>query len=222
MHQLIELYKQGETLHHAYLFVGHKAEEIVQKLKHFLEEKVGVKTSGNPDVLHNKYETFTIDDARSIAASESLKSVGGGRKIFIIETDSMTEEAQNSLLKIFEEPSLGTHFFVVTPQDIILPTLRSRMQVIFHDTNEEKRKSILKLSLAERVQLVRELVEGISDEEKTKQDAIIFLNNVEKELYDLGVEKNAKSLEICDLTRKALYDRGAPVKMILENLMLQI
>lgn len=221
MHQLVELY-HSKQLHHAYFVVSHKVDEAVSKLKHFLEETVGIKTSGNPDLWHGKFQTLTVDDARNIIESESRKNISGNKKIFIIETDMMTEEAQNALLKAFEEPTPGTHFFVVSPQDVLLPTLRSRMQVIFHDTEGKKSDSILKLSIADRLALVKEITEGISDEEKTKQDAISLLNQIETELYKGGVEKNAKGLEVCELTRKSLYDRGAPVKMILENLVLSV
>jgi hypothetical protein len=36
------------------------------------------------------------------------------------------------------------------------------------------------------------------------------------------VEKSADDLALCQKTREALYDRGAPVKMILENLMISL
>src|SRR3989344_1690986 len=141
MQALIDLYKNSDQLHHAYFFVAHKVEEEVEKLKHFLEEHVGVKTVGNPDVTHHQFKTLTIDDARALATSSERKSFGldmsrvpldieQSRKIFIIEVDFITEEAQNSLLKVFEEPTAGTHFFIISPQDILLSTLRSRMQVI--------------------------------------------------------------------------------------------
>ena len=70
--------------------------------------------------------------------------------------------------------------------------------------------------------MVKEIVDGIADEQKTKQDAIDFLNQIESELHTTGVLKSAKSLEICESARASLYDRGAPVKMILENLVLSI
>src|SRR5690348_4398318 len=123
MQQLIDFYKNSENLHHAYLFVTHEVEETVTKLKNFIEEHLGLKTSGNPDVTHHQFKTLTIDEARAIAESENRKNISGGRKIFIIETDFITEEAQNALLKVFEEPTLGTHFFLVSPQDTLLPTL---------------------------------------------------------------------------------------------------
>ncbi len=222
MHSFMELYRERETLHHAYLLVTHKIEEEASKLKHFLEEIVGIKTTGNPDYSHSKFETMTIADARTITESEMRKGIAGGKKIFVIETDFITEEAQNALLKVFEEPRDGTHFFIFSPQDTLLPTLKSRMMVFHGDKGELEVGSFLKLSMTERMDKVKEIVEEINDEEKTKQDAISFINNIESELHGSGVENKAKSLEACQFARKALLDRGAPIKMILENLVLSI
>lgn len=217
------MYKNSDSLHHAYYFVEHKLEEGVDKLKHFFENTLAIKTTGNPDFSHRKFENFTIDDARSLTLGEGMKDFSGGKKIFIIETDFITEEAQNALLKVFEEPTPGTHFFIISPQEVLLPTLRSRMQVYVGEESKNKTKEkILDLNLKERLDLVKEITEGIKDEEKTKQDAISFLNQVEKELYAEGVEKNAEKLMVCERTRESLYDRGAPVKIILENLVLSV
>lgn len=230
MHSFLEMYKHSDSLHHAYYFVEHKLEEGVDKLKHFIENTIGIKTTGNPDFSHRKYENFTIDDARQIIDSSSRKSLTPNldigcpsRKMYIIETDFITEEAQNALLKVFEEPTEGTHFFIISPQDVILPTLRSRMQVFIGEMNSISiSKTIFEMDLKERFEVVKEITEAIKDEEKTKQDAISFLNGVERELYEDGVEKNFEKLKVCESTREALYDRGAPVKIILENLVLSI
>ncbi len=222
MQQIIDLYKNSENLHHAYFFVTHKAQEMVSDLKSFLEEHLGLKTSGNPDVQHLEFKTLTIEHARDLAFAQERKDFAGSRKVFIIQADFITEEAQNSLLKVFEEPTPGTHFFIISPQDILLPTLRSRMQIIVEQTQLEKSQSILNLKIGERLIRVKEITDAISDEEKTKQDAIGLLNQVERELYEKGANKNVKALEVCQLARVSLYDRGAPVKMILENVMLSV
>jgi len=222
MHALMDLYKNSENLHHAYFIVEHKVEEALKKLRHFLENTLGVQTSGNPDYFHGKYETMNIADARVITESEMRKSVAGGKKIFVIETDFITEEAQNALLKVFEEPREGTHFFIFSPQDTLLPTLKSRMMVLKGENGVGLDSQFLKLPMDKRMEKVKEIVEGISDEEKTKQDALSFVNGIEHELHLNGVENKAGSLESCEFARKALLDRGAPVKMILENLVLSI
>jgi len=222
MQRLIDSYKKSGNLHHAYFLVG-DGEEIFLKLKDFLEVEVGVKTFGNPDFWHGKYNTLNVENALLIAESQERKDFSGQRKVFIIQTDFITEEAQNSLLKVFEEPTTGTHFFIISPQDILLPTLRSRMVVIQIESYKViKLSNNLDLKLNDRLTKVKEITDMIKDEDKTKQDAITFLNQVEGELYKSGVEKNSKSLEICEQTRASLYDRGAPIKMILENLILNI
>ncbi len=216
----------SEQLHHAYLFVTHEVDELVTELKNFLEKELGIKTAGNPDVSHQQFKTLSIEQARNLVEAQARKTVSSPekeqRKIFIIETDFITEEAQNALLKAFEEPTAGTHFFIISPQDTLLPTLRSRMHVVVHNSADKKSASILNLNLADRMAKVKEITDAISDEEKTKQDAIALLNQIETELYKKGTEKSAPSLKICEDARQALYDRGAPVKMILENVMLSV
>ncbi|MFZ2621245.1 MAG: hypothetical protein WAX85_00830 [Minisyncoccia bacterium] len=236
MQQIIEFYKHSESLHHAYLFIVYEIDESISKLKHFFEEIVGIKTSGNPDFWHGKFKTLSIDEARAIIESSARKNFSGAKdakKIFIIETDFITEEAQSALLKAFEEPTPGTHFFIVSPQDTLLPTLRSRMQVVNdfppeHSGDNETFKVsattglILSMRLKERLAKVKEITDAISDEESTKQDAIAFLNQIEKELYEKGVDKSSGALKVCEEARASLYDRGAPMKIILENVMLSI
>ena len=240
MQELIDSYKKGGHLHHAYFLVGNR-EVVGTKLKDFLEKNVGIKTSGNPDFWHGQYKTFTIENARQITDAQEraafAKGFGEPRKIFIIQAEIITEEAQNALLKVFEEPTFGTHFFVISPQDILLPTLRSRMQVIPLEDRLQGEMSktvfdILGMKMKERLAKVKEITDAIKDGDqslqsydearKTKQDAIYLLNQIETELHSKGLEKSAKALEICELARESLYDRGAPVKMILENVMLSI
>lgn len=223
MHSFLEIYKNSDSLHHAYYFVEHKTEEAIHKLKSFLEKTLGIETKGNPDFSHTKHETFSIEDARYLAESESRKNIDGKKKVFIIETNFITEEAQNALLKVFEEPTEHTHFFIVSPQDIILPTLRSRLMV-FEGQNSDAsdENNILKMSLKDRLDYVKNLTEEIKDEEGTKQDAIAMVNQIEKKLYEEGVEKNIDKIKACETARRSLYNRGAPVKMILENLILNL
>lgn len=210
-----------ENLHHANLLVGDNFH--LDLLKESISNIFSLEVSGNPDFHVLEYDTLTIDLARDLAEISQRKDFGGNRKIFILQINIITEEAQNALLKIFEEPTEGTYFFILMPQDILLPTFRSRLEVIKLESPEEnKLTSILKKSFSDRLALVKEITDGISDEEKTKQDAVSLLNQVESELYKDGHEKNLSKLKVCELTRASLYDRGAPVKMILENLMLSI
>ncbi len=172
MQNLVDSYKKSKNLHHAYFLIG-EVEAVFKELILFLESSVGIQTVGNPDFWIGKFDNLTIEDARIIRESSERKDFSGNRKIFIIQTDFISQEAQNSLLKVFEEPTSGTHFFIISPQDVILPTLRSRMQLIeFKSSKVKKSESILSLNLKDRLSKVKEITDGISDEENTKQDAI--------------------------------------------------
>lgn len=223
MDSFLKLNKNTENLHHAYFFITQNPEVGIEALKEFLVKKLGMNFVSNPDFYHKKFENFGMEDARFIGSNENRKSLLGKGKVFIIEANFINHEAQNALLKIFEEPSSGTYFFIFSPQDVLLPTLKSRIQVyVLEDEIKGRTRNILDMTIAERLELVKEITDGIKDEEMTKQDAIRLLNTIEKKIYEMGVQKYETELGVCIKTREALYDRGAPIKMVLENLVLSI
>jgi hypothetical protein len=92
-------------------------------------------TSSRPDaeayvpVRPNEKGTTTIDDIRGLARRLKLHSAGEGISIVAVITDagSMTQEAQNALLKLLEEPPLGVLFILLSHDaSRILPTISSR------------------------------------------------------------------------------------------------
>ncbi|MBU6414816.1 hypothetical protein KGQ34_01040 [Patescibacteria group bacterium] len=73
-----------------------------------------------------------IETAREIKRRASVTSYNGGYKFFLIDdAESLNVEAQNTLLKILEEPSERTVFiFLVGHVSNLLPTIVSRSAVI--------------------------------------------------------------------------------------------
>jgi DNA polymerase-3 subunit delta' len=74
----------------------------------------------------------TSDDATHDAVAYKTP-VSGREKVFIIDEAELLDEAgQNALLKTLEEPPAGTTIILVTCRDdLLLPTVRSRCQVVF-------------------------------------------------------------------------------------------
>ena len=72
--------------------------------------------------------TIPVDDIREVIRICSQYSFqGGNRAVIIRDAEHMTEQAQNCLLKILEEPPQNTYFFLTTAHpDKILTTVRSR------------------------------------------------------------------------------------------------
>lgn len=75
---------------------------------------------------------ITIDQTRRLKRNLSLKTVGKSTGIVIINpADSMTQEAQNSLLKVLEEPAAALRIILVTKNsNSLLETIRSRSQMV--------------------------------------------------------------------------------------------
>ena len=118
MDSFLEQNKNNISLHHAYFFIEQNITESQEKLKKFLKNKLNIKFELNPDVYIRKFETLTMSDAEFVRNNENRKVVSGNKKIFILETDFITEEAQNALLKVFEEPTPDTYFFIFSPQEL--------------------------------------------------------------------------------------------------------
>ncbi len=213
--------------HQAYFL--HSIENAFQKLADFLNKEHHIIHKGNPDFYYEKFEVLSIDDSRNIKELHSSKSfTEGGKRIFVIEANGITHEAQNSLLKIFEEPHEHAHFFLIMPSpEVLLPTLRSRLFILQSDREEnvigiKEAEQFLKLSKKEKIEFVDEIAERISDEKATKNDAQKFLGALEMVLYKNGVEKNAKALKAVLTAKDYMNDRSASVKQLLEFVALEL
>lgn len=240
---LTDTFKKTGSIHHAYAFEGEKA-SVAPELFKFLEKDFEVEIKNNPDFSYQEFETFTIDDGRALQERHGRRALAG-KKIFIISTRFVTIEAQNSLLKIFEEPSEGTHFFLIMPNtQVLIPTLRSRLVVVDRaalagDLIGEGRdvvgvknfeakglvKKFLAASVAERLVLVKNIVE-----EKDKGKAIDFVTALEETLAmqlksreksnKNELTENAGALAEILNVKKYLHDRAPSVKLLLEHLCL--
>ena len=180
----------------------------------------------NPDIFVHSVETVFVDDAHMLVGRQLRKSVAGGKKIFIIEFSHMTHEAQNALLKVFEEPTADTHFFLLTEHGhALLPTLRSRLSTF--ETEEgalmipyiQEAKNFLTQSVGERMKEITPFVE-----DKNKDGALALLNALEVVLQKtfakdpLSIQEFLKDLEHY---RAYLHDRSPSLKLILEYVALR-
>ena len=90
-----------------------------------------VLAGSHPDVMlcvDEKHKQFGVDSARSICADAFVRPNEGRRKIYIFPQE-MNLAAQNTLLKVIEEPPAYAAFlFLTTNSDRLLPTVRSRCQ----------------------------------------------------------------------------------------------
>jgi DNA polymerase III delta' subunit len=79
-------------------------------------------------------QSVKIEQIRALQSSLSLSPYGAASARFAVidEAESLTIEAQNALLKLIEEPPAQTTMVLVaTDPEALLPTVRSRAQVIY-------------------------------------------------------------------------------------------
>lgn len=211
-----------EFLHHATLFLGER-EDLLKKSIFFIETRTGKKVLGNPDVSIERYETMGIDDARVLKERASTKPLGKER-FFIISFGFMTVEAQNALLKLFEEPGENVYFFLITQSAAgLLPTLRSRLMLSGESRRKDMKEivSFLASSVDGRLKAM-ERFKG-ADNESKKSEFLDFIDAIEQALGERLPDKKAGEAlrEVLALKRYA-YDRAPSIKMLAEYLALKL
>ncbi len=102
-----------------------------------------------PDVIEIAAEknVIKIDQIRFLRQMAGLRPMAGRHRVFIIdEAEKMGEEAENSLLKVLEEPPPYAHIILLTSNPFsLLPTIRSRCQTLVFTaiTREEIERELL-------------------------------------------------------------------------------
>lgn len=181
-----------KNLHHAYLIEGER-EKTAGEVLEFIKS-LGIETVANADVSHIALDSFKIDDARNLKSYASEKGFTTSRKIFIVSANSILLEAQNSLLKMFEEPIENTHFFLIVPDvNTLLKTFASRFYLIKNEGDNaielKEAEKFINMPLASRINFIKELIaeEEGGDEipilNSTRSKALKFLNALESVLH---------------------------------------
>lgn len=74
-------------------------------------------------------DVFKLEHAKAVVAESYISE--SQTKYIIFGAKSFTNEAQNSLLKILEEPPKNIEFIIISPtKSNLLPTVRSRLPII--------------------------------------------------------------------------------------------
>lgn len=126
-----------------------------------------VNKEKHPDVIEiiPKGGSFKIDEIRNLKKAAYLKPLMGKKRFFLIEqAEKMREDQASTLLKVLEEPPDFTHIILITTAvHLILPTIRSRCQMISFSSipRDAIHKFLLEKGLEkEKARLISLLVRG--------------------------------------------------------------
>jgi DNA polymerase III delta prime subunit len=212
--------------HHAYgIFMP--TDGACDTVRGFLEREWGFVSSGNPDFWEGEFDVLGVDDARSIRAQCATRPIGE-RRVVLFSAQSLTREAQNALLKVFEEPGEGNHFFLITPRmGDLLPTLRSRLFILTLDVDTSTEvhtsaKEFLAMSPKDRSTAIAGMIK-----DKDKKAAATLLDDIIATLHDDAQKKgadvwkaSAPTLKELSRLRNYLTQTGSSVKLIMEHVAL--
>lgn len=206
-----------ENLHHAYFLLCEERTHMLTSLQSYLTG-LGIKLVGNPDVLIREYEKMSIEDARDLKDMALSKPLG--TRVCIFSVGSILDLAQNTLLKIFEEPPENTHFFIIAETDsFLLPTLRSRLFVYKPDMHVEvsdaEVKTFLAKNIPDRIKMASVIAEGGNDVVRK------FLDSLEKHIIKLSPKPIDALTHIVE-AKEFLLLPSAHKKGILETLALML
>lgn len=215
--------------HHAYLCTGDAEARIADALA-FGEETLGLAPVGNPDVVVLRFSHFPVEEARRItdlASQAPLKE----HRLIIIAAERLFHEAQNALLKIFEEPPASITLILVVPSEgQVIATMRSRLLPLpTKEAYPQEPHAFVRATEAERTKLVEKLLNRAkSDKDEEKQaaraEAIRIVEDLTRATYAAyqkkGSAERAQFLSELERFTPILHERSAPLKLIFEHLLL--
>ncbi len=179
-------------------------------------------SNNHPDVMYFPTKNqLLVEDSNKITNESFIKPIFADKKIFIINNfDKSTQEAQNKLLKVFEEPMENVYYLLSTTNvEKILPTIRSRcFKISLPKLSKEKiekeiiascdRELVLELgkgNLGKTIDLSRQkdleevfgLVKSIFSEMKNSKQVVVYANKLlaKKDSFDLVIEMMSLILE---------------------------
>ena len=124
-----------------------------------------VEINSHPDlhIISNQGSMIKVDEIRDIKEKAKVYPNDGDKSVFIIcEAQNMNAQAQNALLKIFEEPARHVSFILTCPsKSSLLETITSRATAYFagEDSGEDAGESAEKAT-----QLAAELLTSMATE----------------------------------------------------------
>lgn len=162
-------------------------------------------SNNNPDFIYIEPEEskIKIDQIRNMQIKVAEKPIISQNKVYIInDADTMTNEAQNCLLKTLEEPpEYVTIILIGKNEESFLTTIKSRCTKVYFDkiSNQDIKKYLTESNTLEISEDLLEMADGsikkaleISENAESYYSIENIMNNIDKcdiiEILNLAVE----------------------------------
>ncbi|MCD5396789.1 MAG: hypothetical protein LRZ98_01430 [Candidatus Pacebacteria bacterium] len=212
---LKELNLIKNNLSHFYVILGNP-EQNKKDILGFLKNKINFIYKQNPDFFNFKGEMLLIDQVRKIKKINNISIIDqDSYRIFFLDFQKISKESQNALLKILEEPSEKTIFFLfVNDKSFLFKTILSRAQILSGSFYMEENigEDFIKSSFLERKNKILNL---------KKEEMQSFFCSLEKALLKQNINDENERLKILkhfsELKKQSKFT-GSNLNYILEFL----
>jgi len=193
---------------------------IVNDIDKSLEEISANLPKHSTRIIRNETEgknEFLIDEAKK-AIKEAYIATSETKYILLCGT-SFGIPAQNSLLKVLEEPPKNIIFIIITiSKSSLLPTILSRVEVKYQKTKKTVQEFSLDLKKLELKDLYRYLKEH---QRINKNEAKEIIESIIYSVNKNGIKLNEKQLHSFSSSMKLLELNSRPIN-VLTSLLLNI
>ena len=193
---------------------------IVSNTQQTVDNLLTTLPKHNTRVIQNEEDgknDFLISHARKVIKEAYLAS--SETKYIILCGNTFTQEAQNSLLKVFEEPPKNIVFIIITlSKNSILPTIFSRIPAQIIKTKsaiEDIELDLINLDL----KTIHEFLK--SNQRISKNDAQNLIQSLLFKIQKQNIKLNKKQLDLFSSSMKLISLNSRPLNVI-TNLLLHL
>ncbi len=184
---------------------------LVDDVEDCLNKQIPLYPKHSTRVIKNdEKDEFQIAQAQ-MAIKEAYIATNEVKYLFLCG-DSFRIEAQNSLLKILEEPPLNIVFIIVTKlKSTLLPTIYSRLPYKNFKILEEKKESSLDVRRLD----LKDIYSFLKDNQKiSKDEAKIVVEEILIKVKNEKIELKEKELDIFSKSIKLLGLNSKPINVL--------
>lgn len=231
--ELLNQIIRTNNIAHSYMFIGKEsigkmlfAKEFAKAILCINDSKpcgeckscIEFESSNNPDfeIIEPDGNNIKIEQIRELIKKVYEKPIVSNKKVYIInDSNLMTKEAQNSLLKTLEEPpEYVTIILIASNENLFLPTIKSRCtKIMFRKLTDSELKTILerKYNKLNTQELMLKIADGSVNKAVSLDGKEELYNKVNRIYSSL---ENVNIIELINSKEDIFKDKEEAIEML--------
>jgi len=205
----LALFLEDSRFHNLVVFCN--SSEDTERRVFTIENTVHEK---NSELRKYQEDLVGVEMAKNMIRDAMLKNAPDEIRVLLLVGNKISHEAQDTLLKVLEDPSEGLKIICVFPKLNLLPTLMSRFSMVYTSevhTFDKWAEDFYKMLLEDKLQDVSTFVKKESKQDSSQKMEAILRYIVSKKI------KGDLSSEVAKCVSYS-KDRSPSIKMLFEHI----